>query len=142
VAVSRADKITETLFTPQTYSDFADNFTVHPVTNELVVLKNAESVKQAFKNLILTNVGERFFSPFFGSNINRSLFENFTPFLREDIIRYVRTAATQFEPRVNLLNVTVTQDPTNDNYISVNIVFSMINTSEPISFSIFVKRVR
>lgn len=141
MATTRADKITETLFVQQTYSDFATNFTVHPITEQLVVLKNADSVKQSIKNLILTSLGEKPFNPLFGSNINKSLFELFGPFFIEDVKRYVTLAIQQFEPRVNLLSVDVTQG-SNENGVTVNIVFSLINTTQPISISIYVKRVR
>ena len=141
MTITRADKITETLYVEQTYSDFATNFTVHPITKQLVVVKNAESVKQALKNLILTSLGEKPFNPLFGSNINKSLFELFDPFFVEDVQRYVVLAVQQFEPRINLISVEV-QQTDNENGININIVFSLINTTQPISISIYVKRVR
>jgi len=108
----------------------------------LITIKNEDSVRQAFKNLILTNIGERFFNPFFGSNVNRTLFENFGPFIIEDINRYITMAAKQFEKRINLLNVSVT-DNSDKNGISINVVFAMINNpTVPINVSIFLKRVR
>jgi phage baseplate assembly protein W len=141
MAVSRADAITQSLKKADTYSDFTNNFVKHPITNELVLVKNEDSVRQAFKNLILTNIGERPFNPFFGSNIDRTLFENFDPFLVEDISRYINLAAQQFEDRVNVLSVTVI-DNTDQNSLSVNVVFSIINRPEPVQLTIFLKRVR
>ena len=141
MAITRADRITETVNVQQTYSDFATNFTVHPITQQLVVLKNADSVKQSLKNLILIGIGEKQFNPLFGSNINKSLFELFDPFFVEDVKRYVTLAIQQFEPRVNLLSVDVLK-ASNENGVNINIVFSLINTTQPLSISIFVKRVR
>jgi len=142
MAITRAQTITQTQKKVDTYSDFTNNFIKHPITNELVVIKNEASVAQAFKNLILTNIGERFFNPFFGSNINRTLFDNFGPFMIEDINRYVSIAAKQFETRINLLNVSVT-DNSDNNAIGINVVFSMINNpTVPLTINIFLKRVR
>jgi len=142
MAITRAQAITQTQKKVETYSDFTNNFIKHPVTNELITIKNEDSVRQAFKNLILTNIGERFFNPFFGSNVNRTLFENFGPFIIEDINRYITMAAKQFEKRINLLNVSVT-DNSDKNGISINVVFAMINNpTVPINVSIFLKRVR
>jgi hypothetical protein len=90
MALSRADAISQTQKKIETYSDFSNSFSKHPITKELVTVKNEDSIRQAFKNLILTNIGERPFNPFFGSNVNRTLFENFGPFVREDIIRYIK----------------------------------------------------
>jgi phage baseplate assembly protein W len=105
------------------------------------MVKNEDSVRQAFKNLILTNLEERFFSPFFGSNINRTVFENYGPFVREDIIRYIKMAAVQFEKRVEVLLVDIV-DEMDKNRLKINVVFSIINIPEPVALSIFLKRVR
>ena len=141
MAITRADAISQTQKKLDVYSDFSDNFIKHPITNELIVLRNEDSVRQAFKNLILTNIDERPFNPFFGSNVNRSLFDPFGPFLVEDITRYINLAAKQFESRIQVLNVTIT-DQSDKNAIGINVVFSLINNPEPISLSLFVKRVR
>jgi hypothetical protein len=138
---SRADAISQLEKKVETYSDFPNSFSKHPVTNELVVIKNEASLRQAFKNLVLTNIGERPFNAFFGSNVNRTLFEPYGPFIREDIIRYITDAAKSFESRINVLGVDVRDEP-DRNGINVNIVFSIINNPEPMSFSIFLKRVR
>jgi phage baseplate assembly protein W len=139
--VSRADSIGQLYYKVDTYSDFSNAFTNHPVTKELVVLKNEDSVKQAVKNLILTNVGERLFDPFFGSDINRTLFENFTPFVAEDLVKYINKSIRLYEPRVNQIQIT----PLNDldrNGITINILFTLINKPDPVQLSIFLKRVR
>ena len=141
MAITRADKITETLYVQQTFSDFTNDLTVHPISQQLVILKNADSVKQSLRNLILTNLGEKPFSPLFGSNVNKSLFELFDPFFVEDVKRYVTLAVTQYEKRVNLISVDVTQDA-RETGVTINIVFSLINTTQPLSISIYVKRVR
>jgi len=139
--VSRADSIGQLYYKADTYSDFSNAFTKHPVTNELVVLKNEDSVKQAVKNLILTSVGERLFDPFFGSDINRTLFENFTPFTAEDLVKYINKSIRLYEPRVNQIQITPLDDR-DRNGITINILFTLINKPDPVQLSIFLKRVR
>jgi phage baseplate assembly protein W len=141
MATSRAQTITQTLKKVDTYSDFTDNFIQHPITHELITIKNESDVGQAIKNVILTNVFERPFNPFFGSNIRRSLFEDFGPFVIEDITRYINMAVRQFEPRIQLLDVGITDDE-DHNGMSINIVYSMLNNPEPVSISLFLRRVR
>ena len=138
---TRADTISQTLKKVDTYSDFSTNFVKHPITNELMVVKNEDSIKQAFKNAILTDVFERFFNPFFGSNIRNTLFENFDPFTVEDIIRYVKLTAQQFESRIQIINVGVTDAPDQNAY-AVQVVFSIINNPDPVVINLFLKRVR
>lgn len=139
--LTRADAITQTSKIVQTYSDFTDNFTKNPVTNELVVLSNEQSVTQALKNLVLTNPGERFFNPFFGSGVTGSLFEQFTPFLVEDLTNNITVSVAQFENRANVLNIRITEDDDN-NALGVNLTYSLINRASPVSMSLFLQRVR
>ena len=61
--------------------------------------------------------------------------------VREDIIRYIKMSAMQFEKRINVLNVEVT-DEIDKNRIKINIIFSIINIPEPVDMNIFLKRVR
>ena len=51
------------------YSDLDIDFKVHPITGKLKVLKNAEAVKRALKNLILTKKFERPYEPLYGTNV-------------------------------------------------------------------------
>lgn len=141
MAISRADAISQLLKKEDTYSDFSNNFIKHPITNELNIIKNDDSVKQSFKNLILTNIGEGLFNPYRGSDIRKSLFENYTPFFIEDITRYINLSAKQFETRVTVLKIDI-QDQTEKNGIAINIIFSIINKPDPINLALFLKRSR
>ena len=59
------------------FSDFNNSFAVHPVKKDLSLKTDADSVKQAVKNLILTDKGERLMQPRIGCKIRSLLFENF-----------------------------------------------------------------
>jgi phage baseplate assembly protein W len=141
MAVTRAQAISQTQKKVDVYSDFTTNFIKHPLTNELIVVKNEASVAQAFRNLILTNIGERFYNPLFGSNVNKTLFENFGPFVIEDISRYIKLAAQQFEKRINVLNISIAQND-QETGIVINVTFAIINNPVPVNINIFLKRVR
>jgi phage baseplate assembly protein W len=138
---TRADTITQLSKMSVIYSDVTNNFTQHPVSGDLVVLKNQDSIIQAIKNLLLTNPGERLFDPFFGSGITGCLFEQYTPFLNEDIIKKINLAVKMFEPRINNLLVSIT--PTNDgNGFVISVVISIVNIPQSYSFSFPISRVR
>jgi phage baseplate assembly protein W len=138
---TRAELITQTQKKVETFSDFPNSFMNHPVTKELLTIKNEDSVKQAIKNAILTDVGERFFNPYYGSGIKKLLFENFGPFMEEEILRHVNLTVNQFEPRAIINDVKVVEDE-DSGTLSINIVFSTINNPTPVSFTIFLRRVR
>jgi phage baseplate assembly protein W len=141
MSISRADQITQTQKKLETYSDFHNNMARHPVTNQLVILRNEDAVRQAFKNLVYTNVFSRFFNPFFGTNIRKSMFELDTPFLIEDIRSAIVLSARQFEPRINIVNVTIMDSP-DQNGFAVNIVFNLVNSQNLITLPIILKRAR
>ena len=47
---------------PEFFSDFLTDFTKTPFGNQLGRVTNEKSVNQSIKNLIFTNLNERFFS--------------------------------------------------------------------------------
>ena len=57
------------------FKDINITFKKHPVTNDLVVSRDASAIKQAIVNLLLTNKGERVMQPDYGSDIRSFLFE-------------------------------------------------------------------
>lgn len=123
------------------YRDFDLRFIPHPITGKLVLKKNAESVKQAVRNLILTNLTERPYRPTYGSTIRSSLFELFTPMTEEDIRSSIETALFNNEPRVELLDIRFGGDP-DRNELSVTIIFRPINSTDPETVTINLERVR
>lgn len=123
------------------YSDFRKDLLKNPLTNDVVARLNEDSVKEALKNLILTNKGERLFQPYLGSDVQKSLFDNMLPATVKMIEQNVRSTINNFEPRVTVINVDVIPDP--DNYkVQINITFYVRNVQEPVSVSIFLERVR
>lgn len=123
------------------YADFRKDLMMNPLTNDIVSRLNEDAVKEALKNLILTNKGERLFQPYLGSDVRKSLFDNMTPATVKMIEQNVRATINNFEPRVNLIDVQVIADP--DNYkVQINISFYVRNVQEPVTVSIFLERVR
>lgn len=92
----------------RSFKDFSVGFSKNALTDDLSVVTNENSIKQAVKNLILTTPGEKPFQPLVGSSVNELLFEPLDGFtvdaLRDEIINTI----IQFEPRVQIQNVDVT----------------------------------
>lgn len=123
------------------YSDFDIGFTQNPISLDLSKIINENAVKRSIKNILFTNFYERPFRPFLGSNLNKLLFENFTPVTVELIQTAITDAIRNYEPRANLIEVTAT--PYEDqNGIHASIVFSIINKEDPISLEISLDRIR
>ena len=92
----------------RSFKDFSVNFAKNPFTDDLSVVNNDNSIKQAVKNLILTSPGEKPFQPLVGSSVKRLLFEPLDAFTADAVSEEIRTTINQYEPRVSLTNVDVT----------------------------------
>ena len=123
------------------YSDLDIDFKVHPITGKLKVLKNAEAVKRALKNLILTKKFERPYEPLYGTNVVYSLFENFDAFTASFLKKEIETSIQNFEPRAVLSDVNIRADEDN-NALVINIIFFIRNQNEPVELTITTERIR
>lgn len=138
---TRAETLTSASRRTEFYSDFLTSFAKTPVGNQLAKVVNERSINQSLKNLIMTNIGERPFQPYIGSNIYASFFENNTLQTLHDIEFYTDNCIRNNEPRVNLLGVQAKSGP-NENEITITIVYNTINNQEEITFEYILKRVR
>lgn len=123
------------------YKDFDLRFVAHPVTGKLQTLKNSQSVKQAVKNLILTNFYERPYRPNFGSSVRAHLFENYTAMTEESLQYAIKVALENYEPRVELLDIRFRGDP-DKNELAISIIFRPINSTENVELNLSLERIR
>lgn len=142
--VSRADSLSAVKRQQEFFSDFLNSFAKTPVGDQLGRTINAQSVSQSLKNLILTNLGERLFQPMIGSNITSTLFDPFqasvTPTSALEF--YISNTIKNNEPRAYLVGVEVNESEMDKNALSVTIVYTLINSSDPITLNFVLKRVR
>jgi len=97
-------------------------------------------VRNALRNLIYTKHYERPFQPDLGCQISNLLFENMDPMTLMIAERVIEDAITKFEPRIQLIQVTLTSAEDNDVYI--NIEYRLKNSKEPQLFTTKFTRVR
>ena len=57
------------------FKDISLSFKRHPVTNDVLTLKNEDAIKRSVQNLVRIKIGEVFFDGDFGTRITGSLFE-------------------------------------------------------------------
>lgn len=134
------DTVSITTSRNKAYSDLDLTFAIKD--NKDVFKKNdAGAVKQAVKNLLLTNFGEKPFSPRFGGNLNAFLFNLDTEFDELEIEDNVAQAIANFEPRAILRRVRATLLP-DQNSVNVKVVFQVVNVQETQELSINLARLR
>jgi phage baseplate assembly protein W len=123
------------------YQDFKKNLELSPISSDITLNKDDESVKEAIRNLILTDRGERLMQPNLGGNIRAMLFENLTPATVKLIEEQVRTTIELYEPRAELIDVTVSAN-LDSNEVAITIEFYVTNDEQPVSLSVFLERTR
>jgi len=122
------------------YKDIDLTFAVRP-SGEIFKKTDAAAVKQAVKNLMLTNYYEKPFQPKFGANLRALLFDLADEEAEEDIEDRCINAINVFEPRARALNVTAIAKP-DRNSIQVVVEFQVINTDEIVKFTSTLARLR
>jgi phage baseplate assembly protein W len=123
------------------YSDLDLDFIAHPMTKDVVVKTGADAIKRSVRNLVLTNFYEKPFRPGIGSNAVKLLFDNMSPLVANFLENAITEVIQNYEPRVELLKVTVIPDYDNNGY-TARLDFIVLNRNEPLTTTIFLERVR
>ena len=83
---------------------------VTPLTNDLIAIKNETAIARCLRILVLTVTGELFFNENLGSQVNNLLFENVDDVTAMSVRTEIINVIENFEPRVNLMKVSVDAD--------------------------------
>ncbi len=114
----------------QGFKDISMTFKRHPLTNDLIALKNEQAISRSLRNIVFTVPGEKFFDESFGSKISQSLFENVDDISASLIVDEIRQSITNYEPRVDLLDVKAEPNFDNNEF-NVRIVYNIIGADVP-----------
>ena len=93
------------------FKDINLSFKRHPVTNDVVTIRNEDAIKRSVRNIIFTILDEKPFEPNFGSVINESLFDLNTNLNEIRVSDEIRSSLLNYEPRISNIDVTVTVAP-------------------------------
>tara|TARA_R110000868_G_scaffold94700_4_gene261065 strand:+ start:1496 stop:1939 length:444 start_codon:yes stop_codon:yes gene_type:complete len=122
------------------FSDIDLTFTNKP-SGDLYKKTDAAAVKQAVKNLLLTNRTEKPFQPTFGGDLNNLLFELVDNDTAYEIEALITQSITKFEPRALVQRVITNLQP-DANSISVTVRFQVVNTQEIVTVDATIMRLR
>lgn len=123
------------------YSDIDCTFTPKPTTGDIYKKTDAAAVRQAVKNLIMTDRGSIPFRPYYGGNLEGMLFALSTELEEDDIEDAIRLAIKNNEPRAEVREVTALFNE--DTYsLSVRLVFAVVNTPKVVTMDLTIARSR
>ena len=118
------------------FKDISLSFKRHPVTNDILALRNEDAIKRSVRNLVETINEERFFNPLLGSRVRESLFEVPDNTIRATLKSQIENSILNFEPRVNLTDVIINH-PNDTNDLEVVVAYDIIGqeaTPQEITF--------
>lgn len=121
----------------QGFKDISLSFKRHPVTNDILALKNEDAIKRSVQNLIRIQLGEVFFNDLLGTRITGALFELANDDFVDPISTEIETTITNNEPRVSLTDVDVQSQPDN-NSLNIKISYELVGLSAPTQILQFV----
>ena len=114
----------------QAFKDINLSFKRHPVTNDVVTIRDEDAIKRSVKNIIFTIMGEKPFSPEFGSIINDSLFELNTNLSEVRISDEIKSSLINNEPRIDNVSVSVTIPP-DTNEMNCTVQYDITGIASP-----------
>ena len=128
--------------TSLSFKDLNITFKKHPVTDDVVVSRDASAIKQAIVNLLMTNKGERLMNPDYGSDIRRYLFEPLDYGTANQITGNIKSTIDTFEPRITVLNLRALPNM-DDNGFDVEMTYEIRGTDDPpVTVDFFLARTR
>jgi len=116
--------------TSQGFKDISLSFKRHPITNDMLPLKNEDAIKRSVQNLVRIQIGEVFFNDLVGTRVEQALFELANDDYIDPIKNEIETVITNYEPRVLLQRVSVNSFP-DQNAIDITINYDIVGLSAP-----------
>ena len=112
------------------FKDINLSFKRHPVTNDVVTIRNEDAIKRSVRNIIFTILGEKPFIPQFGSVINESLFDLNTNLSEIRITDEIKSSLLNYEPRIDNIEVTVQVSP-DRNEMNCTVQYDIVGLPAP-----------
>jgi len=112
------------------FKDINLSFKRHPVTNDVVAIRDEDAIKRSVKNIIFTILGEKPFEPRFGSVINEALFDLTTVYDEILIQDEIKSSILKFEPRISNLVVTTSVYP-DSNELNCTVQYDIVGLPAP-----------
>ena len=116
--------------TSRAFKDNNLSFKRHPVTNDVVAIRDEDAIKRSVKNIIFTILGEKPFEPQFGSVINEALFDLNTVYDEILVQDEIKSSLLRFEPRITNLRVTTSLYP-DSNELNCTVQYDIVGLPAP-----------
>jgi phage baseplate assembly protein W len=123
------------------HSDLDLSLKLHPIRKDLNVLKDDNAIKNAVKNLLISNAFERPFQPELGANLRGLLFEPADAITKIAIKQNILDVINNHEPRVKTLSIGI-NDLSDQNAYRITVRFLIKEYDAQDSVEILLRRLR
>jgi len=114
---------------------------IHPIRKDIIPLKDDAAVKNAVRNLLISNFYERPFQSDLGANLRGLLFEPAGMLTNIQIKDSIRFCIEKYEPRVSVDSIDIT-DVVDENRYIIEVFFTIKEFSTQESVEIVLRRLR
>ena len=126
----------------QTFKDLSVTFKKHPVTDDLVSVKDKSAIAQSITNLLMTRKGERPLQPTLGSGLQDMLFEPLDYGSAAMIKQEIGKCINKYEPRVRVQRIYCNVDFDTNGY-TVEMQYKIVGRDDrPVAVDFFLERTR
>ena len=112
------------------FKDINLSFKRHPVTNDVITIRDEDAIKRSVKNIIFTILGEKPFEPEFGSVVNDSLFELSTSLNEMRVADEIKQSLLNYEPRIDNIKIDVSIYP-DSNDLNCTVQYDIVGIPSP-----------
>ena len=99
----------------------------HPITGDIGRLTDAQAINVSIRNLLFTRKGTIPWNRFKGTDLWKLIGETNTTLIRHIARDDIRNCLSRWEPRINLIDVTVDAGET-ENHLKIAIIYSIKGT--------------
>lgn len=105
------------------------SFPVATAGGQASMVQFEDDIRQAILIILLTDNDERMMRPTFGAGLSRFLFEPVNPTTMAAVQTRVHDALIDWEPRIDVIEVTVTPSPKSLSTVLINITYRVRATN-------------
>lgn len=88
------------------FKDISLSFKKHPVTKDILVLKDNDAIKKSVMNIVRTSIGDRFYESTLGTKVGDLLFSLNTDEYGQSLLKSeIKTTLQNWEPRVKVRRI-------------------------------------
>ena len=123
------------------WSDLDLSLKIHPIRKDIIPLRDDAAIKNAVKNLLISNFYERPFQDDLGANLRGLLYEPADVITEIELRDNIYDVLSKYEPRISVISIGIT-DLSDINAYNVTVYFNIKEYDSADEVDIVLRRLR